>query len=66
MVGSLRTERCLGKVLFDTAFFNSAKAYVLYREQHAQIMAITAMASANLVDSYLNKLDWKEFIQCRA
>jgi ribonucleoside-triphosphate reductase len=47
------------KVLFDTAYFNTAKAYILYREQHAQIRAIAAIASANLVDSYLNKLDWK-------
>ena len=47
------------KVLFDTAFFKSAKAYILYREQHAQIRAIAAKASVELVDCYLNKLDWK-------
>jgi ribonucleoside-triphosphate reductase len=47
------------RVLFDTAFFKSAKAYILYREQHAQIKAIAAEASVDLVDSYLNKLDWK-------
>jgi ribonucleoside-triphosphate reductase len=28
------------RVLFDTAFFKSAKAYILFREQHAQIRAI--------------------------
>jgi ribonucleoside-triphosphate reductase len=45
------------KVLFDTAFFRSAKAYILYREQHAQIRAIAAKASVNLVDNYLKQLD---------
>jgi ribonucleoside-triphosphate reductase len=47
------------RVLFDTAFFQSAKAYILYGEQHAQIRAITTKASVDLVDSYLKKLDWK-------
>ena len=47
------------RVLFDAAFFKSAKAYILYREQHAQIRTIAAKASVNLVDSYLKKLDWK-------
>lgn len=47
------------RVLFDTAFFKSAKAYILYREQHAQIRAIAAKASVDLVDSYIKKLDWK-------
>ncbi|MGD8948985.1 MAG: ATP cone domain-containing protein, partial [Desulfobacterales bacterium] len=47
------------RVLFDTAFFKPAKAYILYREQHAQIRAIAAKASVELVDNYLKILDWK-------
>jgi ribonucleoside-triphosphate reductase len=47
------------RVLFNTAFFKSARAYILYREQHAQIRAITARASVDLVDSFLMELDWK-------
>jgi len=47
------------RVLFDTAFFKSAKAYILYREQHAQIRSIAAKASVDLVDSYIKELDWK-------
>jgi ribonucleoside-triphosphate reductase len=47
------------RVLFDTAFFKSAKAYILYREKHAQIRAIAAKASVDLVDSYPKELDWK-------
>jgi ribonucleoside-triphosphate reductase len=34
------------------------KAYILYREQHAQIRVIAAKTSVDLVDSYF-KLDWK-------
>jgi ribonucleoside-triphosphate reductase len=47
------------RVLFETAFFKPAKAYILYREQHAQIRAIAAKASVELVDNYLKILDWK-------
>ena len=47
------------RVLFDSPFFKTAKAYILYREQHAQIRAITAKASVDLVDNYIQKLDWK-------
>ena len=47
------------KVLFDTAYFNTAKAYMLYWEQHAQIRALAVEGSIDLVDSYLKQLDWK-------
>ena len=33
--------------------------YILYREQHAQIRAITTKASVDLVEKYLQRLDWK-------
>lgn len=47
------------RVLLDTSFYKSAKAYILYREQHAQIRAISTKASVDLVDQYIKKLDWK-------
>ncbi len=47
------------RVLFDTPYYRSAKAYILYREQHAQIRAISTKASVDLVDQYIQKLDWK-------
>ncbi|MFC1896059.1 ribonucleoside triphosphate reductase [Thermodesulfobacteriota bacterium] len=46
------------RVLFDSPFFKAAKAYMLYREQHTKIRAITTKANLNLVDSYLKELDW--------
>jgi ribonucleoside-triphosphate reductase len=47
------------RVLLDTPFYKSAKAYILYREQHAQIRAITTKSNIDLVDHYIQKLDWK-------
>jgi ribonucleoside-triphosphate reductase len=36
-----------------------ARAYVLYREQHAQLREIGNSMKAELIDSYLDKLDWQ-------
>ena len=47
------------RVLLDSPFHKTAKAYILYREQHAHIRKIAAKASADLVDSYLQGLDWR-------
>jgi len=46
-------------VLLDSPFFKTAKAYILYREQHAQIRQITTRANVDLVNHYIQKLDWK-------
>lgn len=37
----------------------TAKAYILYREKHAEMRAFATAASLGLVDSYLNELDWQ-------
>ncbi len=47
------------RVLLDSPFYKTAKAYILYREQHAQIRKIATKASVDLVDHYIDKLDWK-------
>ena len=47
------------RVLLDSPYHATAKAYILYREQHAQIRRITTKASVDLVDHYIEKLDWK-------
>jgi ribonucleoside-triphosphate reductase (formate) len=46
-------------VLLDSPFSKTAKAYILYREQHAQIRKMTTKANVDLVDHYIQKLDWK-------
>ena len=47
------------RVLLDSPYYKTAKAYILYREQHAQIRAIVAKASVDLVENYIQKMDWK-------
>jgi anaerobic ribonucleoside-triphosphate reductase len=37
------------RVLLDSPYYKTAKAYILYREQHAQIRAILAKASVDMV-----------------
>ncbi|MGD8991753.1 MAG: ribonucleoside triphosphate reductase [Desulfobacterales bacterium] len=46
-------------VLLDSPFYKTAKAYILYREQHAQIRQITTKANVDLVNHYIQKMDWK-------
>ena len=47
------------RVLLDSPFYKTAKAYIIYREQHAQIRKIATKASVDLVDHYIEKLDWR-------
>jgi ribonucleoside-triphosphate reductase (formate) len=46
-------------VLLTSRHKKAAKAYILYRDQHAEMRAITNAASVDLVDKYLQKLDWQ-------
>jgi anaerobic ribonucleoside-triphosphate reductase len=47
------------RILLDSPYYKTAKAYILYREQHNQIRNITTRASVNLVENYIQKMDWK-------
>ncbi|MDM8551642.1 anaerobic ribonucleoside-triphosphate reductase [Desulfobacterales bacterium HSG2] len=47
------------RILLDSPFHKTAKAYILYREQHTQLRNIATQANVDLVDQYLRKLDWK-------
>lgn len=47
------------QILMRSKFKQTAKAYILYREQHAEMRAFATSASLGLVDDYLDKLDWQ-------
>ncbi len=47
------------EVLLSSVYRRTAKAYILYRDQHAKIREITTKADIDLVDQYLEKIDWK-------
>ncbi|MCD6467984.1 MAG: ribonucleoside triphosphate reductase, partial [Thermoplasmata archaeon] len=46
-------------VLIESPFRKTAKAYIIYRDQHAKIREITTNANIDLVDQYLGKTDWE-------
>ena len=47
------------QVLLDSPFRATAKAYILYREQRAQMRRIKTKANVDLMEGYLNKMDWR-------
>ncbi|MCD6575897.1 MAG: ribonucleoside triphosphate reductase [Nanoarchaeota archaeon] len=47
------------EVLMASPYRKTAKAYVIYREQHARIREIVSKANVSLVDQYLKKIDWQ-------
>ncbi|GFH62734.1 MAG: anaerobic ribonucleoside-triphosphate reductase [Candidatus Desulfovibrio kirbyi] len=47
------------RVLLDSPFRGTAKAYILYREQRAQLRRIKTKANTDLMEGYLNKMDWR-------
>jgi ribonucleoside-triphosphate reductase len=47
------------EVLLSSPYRKTAKAYIIYRDQHARLREITNKMEVDLVDQYLKKLDWK-------
>jgi ribonucleoside-triphosphate reductase (formate) len=46
-------------ILLTSPFKKTAKAYILYRDQHAKIRELIQKADVDLIDSYLQRMDWK-------
>lgn len=47
------------EVLMTSSYRKSARAYAIYRDQHAKIREIAVQDRLDLVDQYLNHLDWQ-------
>src|SRR6185369_15549344 len=47
------------QTLMRSKFKKSAKSYMIYRQQHAEMRAFATSASLGLVDSYLDRTDWQ-------
>ena len=47
------------EVLLASPYRRTAKAYIIYREQHARIREMVRKADVDLIDSYLGKSDWR-------
>jgi len=46
-------------VLLESPFRKTAKAYILYREQHKQLREIASKFNVKLIDDYISKSDWQ-------
>ncbi len=46
-------------VLLASPYKKTAKGYIIYRDQHAKIREIVSRSNVNLIDQYLEKLDWQ-------
>ena len=46
-------------VLLTSNYHKTAKAYILYRDQRARVREISSKFNVDLVDQYLQKLDWQ-------
>jgi len=47
------------EVLLASPYRKTAKAYIIYRDQHARLREIANRMEVDLVDQYLKKKDWK-------
>lgn len=47
------------RVLVIQGYYEYAKRYILYREQRRQIRELKQTMNLDLVDQYINKLDWR-------
>jgi anaerobic ribonucleoside-triphosphate reductase len=47
------------EVLLGSQFRKTAKAYIIYRDQHAKMREIVSNADVSLIDQYLEQLDWQ-------
>jgi len=54
-----RVQDIVEEVLLASPYKRSAKAYIIYRDQHARIRELVSTAGLRLIDQYLEKLDWQ-------
>ncbi len=47
------------EVLLSSPYRRTARAYIIYREQHARIREVRTGIGLELIDGYLDQLDWK-------
>jgi len=47
------------EVLLSSPFRRTAKAFIIYRDQHAKMREIAEKSHVDQVDQYLDKLDWQ-------
>jgi ribonucleoside-triphosphate reductase len=54
-----KVQDAVEEVLLYSTYKKTAKAYILYRDQHNKIREISSAFNIDLVDHYLKKTDWQ-------
>ncbi|HTO21296.1 MAG TPA: ribonucleoside triphosphate reductase, partial [Spirochaetia bacterium] len=54
-----RIQDIVEEVLASSPYKATAKAYIIYRDQHARIREIVSRADVDLIDRYLDRADWQ-------
>ena len=47
------------EILITSPYRKTAKAYIIYRDQHAKIREMVTKSNSDLVNQYLKKIDWQ-------
>jgi anaerobic ribonucleoside-triphosphate reductase len=47
------------EILLSSSYRKTARAYIIYRDQHARLREVANKMEVDLVDQYLKKIDWK-------
>jgi len=47
------------EILLSSPYRKTAKAYIIYRDQHASMREIARQGGLELIDNYLSKVDWR-------
>lgn len=54
-----KVQDIVEEVLLASPYKKTAKAYIIYRDQHTRIRELVSTAGVKLIDQYLEKLDWQ-------
>ncbi|HQK58099.1 MAG TPA: ribonucleoside triphosphate reductase [Candidatus Syntrophosphaera thermopropionivorans] len=54
-----RIQDIVEEVLLASPYKKTAKAYIIYRDQHARLREMFNTGGVQLIDTYLEKLDWQ-------
>jgi ribonucleoside-triphosphate reductase (formate) len=52
-------QDCVEEILLNSPFRKTAKAYILYRDQHSKLRELSLQSDIKLIDNYLSKNDWQ-------
>ncbi len=52
-------QDCVERTLMASEYKRTAKAFIVYRAQHAEMRALALTMSLGLIDDYINNLDWQ-------